>query len=158
MRHRKHTSKLNRTSEHRLALLRNLAVALLTHERIRTTQSKAQQLRPFVEQLVTMAKGGSLADRRRAIARLGDARLAHRLFEEIAPRVAERNGGYLRIVKDGPRQGDGALMAWIEFVDEAPVATDEDAPRPGFDRKKLMKKKLHERRKELAKQRKKAMA
>lgn len=148
MRHRKHTSKLNRTSEHRAALMRNLTVALVTHERIHTTQVKATQLRPIAESLITLAKDGTLAARRLVISRVGDRDAVHKLFSEIAPRVANRNGGYLRIVKDGPRMGDGAPMAYIEFVDPRPAA---EGPAPAKPR--TMKQRLHERRKEMAKAR-----
>lgn len=146
MRHRKHTSKLNRTSEHRLAMLRNLAIALVNYERIHTTKVKAAQLRPFLEQVITMAKDGSLHSRRLAISRIGDKDAVHKLFAEIAPRVATRPGGYLRIVKDGPRMGDGAPMAYIEFVDQRPEGEAPSAPK-----KKTLKQRLHERRKAMAK-------
>ena len=149
MRHRKHTSKLNRTSEHRAALLRNLAIALVEHERIHTTKVKAAQLRPFVERLVSLAKEGTLAARRLAISRVGDKDAVHKLFSDIGPRTAARNGGYLRIVKDGPRMGDGAPMAYIEFVDEASKGEAAGAP----SGRKTLKQRLHERRKELAKMR-----
>jgi large subunit ribosomal protein L17 len=142
MRHRKHKSKLNRTSEHRLAMMRNLAVSLVREERIRTTQVKAMQLRGFVEPLVTLARSGTLHDRRSAFARLGKKEAVHKLFEEIGPRVGERPGGYLRIVKDGPRAGDGALMAYVEFVDAAPAAAPET-----LTLEKTIKKKRHEQRK-----------
>ena len=151
MRHRKHCSKLNRTSEHRLALMRNLSAALIEHERIHTTQVKAVQLRPFVETLVTIARRGTLADKRLVLSRLPQRDAVTKLFDVIAPRVAERNGGYLRIVKDARRMGDGAPMAYIEFVDVAP----EGAEPP---KKKTMKQRLHERRKEVAKMRKEAGA
>jgi large subunit ribosomal protein L17 len=142
MRHRKHKSKLNRTSEHRLALMRNLAVSLVREERIRTTQVKAMQLRGFVEPLVTLAKNGTLHDRRSAFARLGKKEAVHKLFEEIGPRVGERPGGYVRVVKDGPRAGDGALMAYVEFVDAAPAKAPES-----LTLEQTIKKKRHEQRK-----------
>ncbi|MCL5269926.1 MAG: 50S ribosomal protein L17 [bacterium] len=148
MRHRKHTSKLNRTSEHRAAMLRNLAIALVTNERIRTTHAKATQLRPFLEGLVTLAKEDTVAARRLAMARVGDRNAVVKLFSDIAPRVAQRAGGYLRIVKDAPRVGDGALMSYVEFVDPAPQAV------PGEEKpaaRKTIKQRLHERRKEMAK-------
>lgn len=147
MRHRNHSSKLNRTSEHRAALLRNLAIALVRHERIRTTQPKAQQLRPFLESLITLAKNDTLSSRRLAISRLNDRPTVQKLFEQIGPRVASREGGYLRIVKDGPRMGDGALMAYIEFVDEAPEAGEETKP----TLQKSLKRRRHEMRKARAK-------
>jgi large subunit ribosomal protein L17 len=151
MRHRKHGSKLNRTSEHRLALMRNLAVALLTHERIRTTHQKASALRPFLESLITIAKEDSIPARRRVNSRLQDSDGTRKLFEKIGPRVSERRGGYLRVIKDGPRAGDGALMSYIEFVDERPPDAEGAEPPP---RRKSMKQRIHQRRKELAKSRK----
>ena len=126
--------------------MRNLAIALVRHERIHTTKVKAARLRPFVEGLVTLAKAGSLAARRLAISRVVDRDTVHKLFSEIAPRVSERHGGYLRLVKDGPRMGDGAPMAYIEFVDQV-TQTEGEAPA----KRKPMKQRLHERRKELAK-------
>jgi large subunit ribosomal protein L17 len=146
MRHCKHTSKLNRTSEHRLALMRNLAVALVENERIQTTVAKAKQLRPFVEPLITRAKTGDLASRRLIAGRLQSVSAAGKLIGVLAPRVAQRPGGYLRIVKAGPRMGDGAPMAYIEFVDEAPKTEGAEPAKP-----KTLKKRLHERRKEMAK-------
>lgn len=143
MRHRKIRSKLNRTSEHRLALMRSLASALIREERIRTTHPKAMQLRRFVEPLVTLAKDGSLHARRSAFSKVGKKEIVHKLFEEIGPRVGDRQGGYLRVIKDGPRAGDGAMMAYIEFVDEAPA---QDAPRLTLEEQ--VKKKRHERRKQ----------
>lgn len=142
MRHRKHQSKLNRTSEHRLAMMKNLAVSLVREERIRTTQVKAMQLRGFVEPLVTLARSGKLHDRRTAFARLGKKEAVHKLFTEIGPRVGDRPGGYLRVVKDGPRAGDGALMAYVEFVDQAPAKAAET---PTLQ--ESIKKKRHEQRK-----------
>ena len=148
MRHRKHTSKLNRTSEHRAALLRNLSIALVQYERIHTTKVKADQLRPFLEEVITLAKDGTLHARRLAISRLGHKDSIHKLFSDIAVRVANRNGGYLRIVKDGPRMGDGAPMAYVEFVDARP-----ESDTPAGTARKTMKQRLHERRKEMAKAR-----
>lgn len=148
MRHRKHTSKLNRTSEHRLAMLRNMAQALVQYERIHTTKVKADQLRPFLEHIITLAKDGSLHSRRLAVSRIGDEDAVQKLFTSIAPRVATRAGGYLRIVKDGPRMGDGAPMAYIEFVDPRP-----ESETPEVSKKKSLKQRLHERRKEMAKAR-----
>ncbi len=152
MRHRKHRSKLNRTSEHRLALMRNLTAALIENERIHTTQVKAVQLRPFVETLVTIARRGTLADKRLALSRLPRREAVTKLFDVIAPRVAQREGGYTRIVKDARRMGDGAPMAYIEFVDQ-PEAGPEEPKKP-----RTLKQRLHERRKEMAKMRKEAGA
>ncbi len=117
MRHRIAHRKLGRTTEHRMALLRNLAASLISHERIRTTEVKAKELRPFVEKLVTLGKRDSLHARRRALAILPQKATVKKLFGEISPRFSARPGGYTRILKLGPRQGDGALMAFIEFVD-----------------------------------------
>ena len=116
--------KLNRTSSHRKALLANLAKALLTHERIKTTLPKAKELRPFLEKIVTLAKNPNLANKRAAFAVLRDESLVNKLFNEIGPRIKNRNGGYLRIMRFGFRTGDKAPMALIEFVDKAPVAND----------------------------------
>lgn len=150
MRHRNTRSRLGRTTEHRSALMRNLAIALVDKERIQTTQAKAVQLRSFVEPLVTLAKAGDQHSRRLAFSRLQKKDTVHKLFEEIAPRVADRPGGYFRVVKAGPRHGDGALMAYIEFVDAVVAAA------PETDARKTMKQKLHERRKEMAKVRRRA--
>ena len=117
MRHGKSGRKLNRTSSHRKAMFANMSQALIEHEQITTTLPKAKELRPIVEKLVTLAKRGDLHARRQAIAQVKDAKLVGRLFETIAPRYAERNGGYLRIMKAGFRYGDSAPMAVIEFVD-----------------------------------------
>lgn len=124
MRHRNHSHKLNRPTGHRKALLRNLSAALIEHERIRTTEAKAKALRPYVEKLVTLGKKGDLHHRRLAFADLQKKRAVHKLFEELAPRFKERPGGYLRIVRDGQREGDGAWMAYVEFVDYEPAAKE----------------------------------
>lgn len=145
MRHRRHSSKLNRTVEHRAALMRNLAIALIEHGMIKTTEPKAKQLRQFVERVITIAKDGiaanddagiGLAKRRLAFTYLHDKEAVKKLFAEVAPASAQRPGGYTRVVKAGPRAGDGAPMAYIEFVDrkvdapEAPAAeATEKKPR-----------------------------
>lgn len=149
MRHRKHSSKLNRTSEHRRALLRNLSISLIEHERIRTTQVKAAQIRPFLEPLITLTKNDTLNTRRLAVSRLNDRSAVIKLFEAIGPRIKDRDGGYLRIVKDGKRYGDGAPMAYIEFVDAAPVSEDDGASTATMEQK--LKRKRHEMRKARAK-------
>jgi len=113
--------KLNRNSAHRKALMRNLSLAFLKHEMIKTTLPKAKELRPFVEKVITLAKTDSLANRRLAISILGDQEIADRLFKEIGPRVSARNGGYTRIMKFGFRTGDKAPMAIIELVDRVIV-------------------------------------
>ncbi len=117
MRHRNGNRKLNRTSSHRQALLRNLANALLKHEVIKTTLPKAKELRRVAEPLITLGKKPSLANRRLAFARTRDRDIVGKLFDELGPRYANRNGGYLRILKFGFRQGDNAPMALVELVD-----------------------------------------
>jgi large subunit ribosomal protein L17 len=125
MRHGNGLRKLNRTSSHRLAMFRNMAVALLTHEAIKTTLPKAKELRRIVEPLITMGKTPTLANKRLAFARLRDREIVLKLFAEIGPRYAARNGGYTRVLKMGHRQGDNAPMAFMELVDR-PMA-DETA-------------------------------
>ena len=122
MRHRQSGRKLNRTSQHRQMLLRNMAQALIKHEQIVTTLPKAKELRPVVERLITLGKRGGLHARRQAHARLRDDAMTKKLFEVLGPRYAERNGGYTRVLKAGFRYGDSAPMAVIELVDR-----DEDA-------------------------------
>jgi large subunit ribosomal protein L17 len=117
MRHGNGLRKLNRTSSHRLAMFRNMAVALLTHEAIKTTLPKAKELRRIVEPLITMGKTPTLANKRLAFARLRDREIVLKLFAEIGPRYADRNGGYTRVLKMGHRQGDNAPMAFMELVD-----------------------------------------
>ena len=125
MRHRNGLRKLNRTSSHRLAMFRNMAVSLLTHEGIKTTLPKAKELRRVVEPLITLAKEPTLANRRLAFARLRDRATVAKLFDEVGPRYKERNGGYTRVLKMGFRQGDNAPMAFIELVDRPEVEDDE---------------------------------
>jgi large subunit ribosomal protein L17 len=141
MRHRKHRSKLNRTTEHRTALLRNLAAALIEHERIHTTAPKAKQLRPFVERLVSLGRTGTLPARRLAFSRLGRKQAVHKLFTVLGPRFAERPGGYTRIVKADRRQGDGAQMAFIEFVERTPPKPREKKPK---DIRQRMRERMRE--------------
>ena len=117
MRHGKSGRRLGRTVSHRKALFTNMAASLIEHEQIVTTLPKAKDLRPIVEKLVTLGKRGDLHARRQVIAQIGNEPVVKRLFETIAPRYASRNGGYLRIMKAGFRQGDNAPMAVIEFVD-----------------------------------------
>jgi len=121
MKHKIKGRKLNRNSAHRKALMRNLSIALLSNERIRTTLPKAKELRPFVEKLLTIAKKDNLANRRLAISILGNKLAAERLFKEIAPRISSRNGGYTRIMKHGFRVGDKAPMAIMELVDRIEI-------------------------------------
>jgi large subunit ribosomal protein L17 len=128
MRHRISGRKLNRTSAHRKAMFSNLAAALVKHEQIRTTLPKAKELRPVVDRLITLGKRGNLHARRQAIAALGgDAGLAAKLFDTLAPRYAERYGGYTRVIKAGMRYGDAAPMALIEFVDRDSEAKGQDS-------------------------------
>jgi large subunit ribosomal protein L17 len=119
MRHRLSHRKLNRTSSHRQALLRNLSIALLTHEAIKTTLPKAKELRKVVEPLITLGKKPSLANRRLAFDRLRDRDIVVKLFDELGPRFMQRPGGYLRILKFGFRHGDNAPMAYVELVDRS---------------------------------------
>ena len=127
MRHRLGLRKLNRTSSHRLAMFRNMTVSLLRHELIKTTLPKAKELRRVAEPILTLGKTPSLANRRLAFARLRDREMVTKLFDELGPRYAERNGGYLRILKFGFRQGDNAPMALIELMDRPADATAVDA-------------------------------
>jgi large subunit ribosomal protein L17 len=125
MRHRHGLRKLNRTSEHRLAMLRNMCVSLLTHEAIKTTLPKAKELRRVVEPLITLGKAPSLANKRLAFSRLRDRDAVVKLFAELGPRYDKRPGGYTRILKMGFRAGDAAPMAFVELVDRPePVAAD----------------------------------
>jgi large subunit ribosomal protein L17 len=117
MRHAKSGKKLGRDASHRRALYANLAGALITHGRIETTEAKAKAVRPYAEKLITLGKRGDLHARRQAMAELRSNDVVHRLFSEVAPRFAEREGGYTRIVKLGPRFGDAADMAYLELVD-----------------------------------------
>jgi len=127
MRHGHGLRKLNRTSSHRLAMLRNMSNSLLRHERIKTTLPKAKELRRVVEPLITLAKEATVANRRLAFNRLRDRELVVKLFDELGPRYKARNGGYTRILKFGFRVGDNAPMALMELVDrpETPVAEGE---------------------------------
>ena len=131
--------------------MRNLACSLIECEKVRTTEAKAKALRPFVERMVTLAKDGSLAARRRAFSRLGKKEAVHRLFTDLGPRFEERPGGYTRIVKDGPRAGDGAMMSVIEFVDrEIIIETPEE-----IEAKKTRAQRLREMRRQTQKRQKK---
>ena len=117
MRHQKQRNKLSRDSAHRRALLRNLCREVIEHERIETSQAKAKAVKPKVEKLITLAKRGDVHARRQALSELGqDKFLVHKLFEEIGPRYAEREGGYTRIVKLGPRRSDSTEMVFLELV------------------------------------------
>jgi large subunit ribosomal protein L17 len=125
MRHHRSGKKLGRDSAHRRALYSNLAGALIEHGRIKTTEAKAKAVKPFAEQMITLGKRGDLHARRLALAELRSQDVVHQLFAEVAPRFAERPGGYTRIVKLGPRNGDAADMVYLELVDYQP---DGSAP------------------------------
>jgi large subunit ribosomal protein L17 len=127
MRHRVGGRKLQRTSSHRAALFRNQAAALIKHEQILTTLAKAKELRPYVEKLVTLAKRGGLSNRRLAQSRLMDDAQLVKLFDILAARYADRNGGYTRIIKAGIRASDAAPIAYIEFVDRDVSAKGQDS-------------------------------
>ena len=127
MRHRVAGRKLQRTSAHRAAMFRNMAAALIKHEQFTTTTAKAKELRPYVEKLVTLAKKGGLSNRRLAHARLMDDAQLVKLFDVIAARYADRNGGYTRVVKAGIRVSDAAPIAVIEFVDRDTSAKGQDS-------------------------------
>jgi len=129
MRHRKSGRKLGRNSSHRKAMFRNMAASLLRHEMIKTTLPKAKELRRVVEPLITLAKEDDVAKRRLAFDRLRDKEAVGKLFKDLGPRFKDRPGGYLRILKTGPRPGDAAPMAIVQLVDgpagEAKAATEE---------------------------------
>ena len=127
MRHGNAHRKLGRTSAHRTAMFANMAASLIKHEQITTTLPKAKELRPFVEKLVTLAKRGDLHARRIAISRVRDVDQVGKLFSAIGPRYADRNGGYIRIMKAGFRHGDNAPVAVIEFVDRDPSEKGKDS-------------------------------
>jgi len=127
MRHQKKTVKLGRTAEHRKALLANQVCSLIEHQRIKTTLAKAKAVRPLAEKMVTLGKKGSLHARRTALSVLRQKDAVKKLFDEIAPRSATRNGGYTRIIKLGQRRSDAAAVAFLEWVDAAEVV-EESAP------------------------------
>ena len=126
MRHRKSGRKLGRNSSHRKAMFRNMSTSLLLHETIKTTVPKAKELRRVVEPLITLSKKDSVANRRLAFSRLRDKEIVGKLFSEIGPRFIERPGGYVRILKLGPRAGDAAPMAMVQLVDQAPGNHESD--------------------------------
>jgi large subunit ribosomal protein L17 len=129
MRHRKSGRKLNRNSSHRKALMKNLAIAFIDRELIKTTVPKAKELRGFVEPLITLAKVDSVANRRRAFSKLRMESIVNKLFTEIAVKSKDRPGGYLRIIKAGFRPGDKADMAYVEWVDRS-IDDDGASPEP----------------------------
>src|SRR5271165_1801481 len=130
MRHGKVHRKLNRTHEHRRAMFANMCAALIKHEQIVTTLPKAKELRPIVEKLITLGKHGDLHARRRAIAEIRDVPMVKKLFDVLAPRYKERNGGYTRVLKAGFRYGDNAPVGVIEFVDRDVSAKGQDSGPP----------------------------
>jgi large subunit ribosomal protein L17 len=137
--------RLGSNPSHQGLMLANLASSLFEHERIKTTEAKAKMLRPYAERLITKAKDGSVHKRRQVLAKIEDRNVAHKLFSDIGPRFATRNGGYTRILKLGPRNGDGAPMALIELVDEAlPVA--EATPEETGRRRRLGRRQPRRRR------------
>jgi large subunit ribosomal protein L17 len=142
MRHGSGLRKLNRTSAHRLAMLRNMTVSLLRHEEIQTTLPKAKELRRVVEPIITMGKKPSLANRRLAFNRLRDRGMVEKLFEQLGPRYAKRNGGYLRILKTGFRKGDNAPLALVTLLDqpEGEAATPAPAPKKKAEKKEAATK------------------
>jgi large subunit ribosomal protein L17 len=120
MRHQRSGKKLGRDSAHRKALYANLTASLIEHGRIRTTETKAKAVRPIAEKMITLGRNGSIHARRQALAYLRSQEIVHMLFSEIAPRFKDRPGGYTRVIKLGPRQGDAAPMAYLELVDFVP--------------------------------------
>lgn len=127
MRHGYGGRKLQRTSAHRIALFRNMSAALIKHEQITTTVAKAKELRPYIEKLITLGKKGGLSNRRLAHGRLLDDAQLVKLFDVLAPRYADRNGGYTRVIKAGVRASDASPMAVIEFVDRDTSAKGQDS-------------------------------
>ena len=127
MRHRKSGRKLGRTSSHRKAMFRNMAASLIRHETIKTTLPKAKELRRVAEPLITLAKEDGVAKRRQAFDRLRDKEAVGKLFQDLGPRFKDRPGGYIRILKMGPRPGDAAPMALVQFVDGPADETESPA-------------------------------
>ena len=123
MRHARAGKKLGRDSSHRKALYANLACSLIEHGRIRTTEAKAKAVKPFAEQMITLGRRGDLHARRQALSKLRSQEIVHKLFADVGPRMADRPGGYSRIVKLGHRPGDAAEMVYLELVDHDPTAT-----------------------------------
>ena len=147
MRHGNGVRKLNRTTSHRLAMLRNMTVSLLRHEEITTTLPKAKELRRVAEPMITLGKKPSLANRRLAFDRLRDRDIVSKLFDDLGPRYAKRNGGYLRILKTGFRKGDNAPLALVSLLDRAEDGADSGTP----ESKKKPEKKAKKDTKEQAK-------
>jgi large subunit ribosomal protein L17 len=133
MRHQNNTRKLGRTSQHRDLMLANIVASLILHKRVKTTLAKAKAARPLAEKLVTLGKGGTLHDRRLAVAKIGQRDAVALLFKSIAPGFKDRKGGYTRIIKLGPRQSDSAAVAfleWVDYVVESEVAPVEKTEKP----------------------------
>jgi len=128
---------LGSNPSHQRLMLRNLARSLFEHERVKTTEAKARLLRPYAEHLITKAKKGSVHHRRQVLSAIEDRELVHKLFAEIGPRFTERNGGYTRMLKIGPRQGDGAPMAFVELVEGAVVRSSATAETEAAGRRRL---------------------
>src|SRR6478672_10767566 len=148
MRHQKKTIKLGRTAEHRKALLANQVCSLIEHQRIKTTLAKAKAVRPLAERMVTLGKNGSIHARRTALATLRQKNAVKKLFDDIAPRSTERNGGYTRIVRLGQRKSDSASMAFIEWVDAAVVVEGKPAEEKKAKRKEPEEKPKKETKRE----------
>src|SRR3979490_2355158 len=144
MRHGHGLRKLNRTTSHRLAMLRNMTVSLLRHEEITTTLPKAKELRRVVEPMITLGKKPSLANRRLAFDRLRDRGIVEKLFDNLGPRYAKRNGGYLRILKTGFRKGDNAPLALVSLMDR-PATTGNEQPAEEKKPAKKTEKKVAEK-------------
>ena len=139
MRHGSGLRKLNRTSSHRLAMLRNMTVSLLRHEEITTTLPKAKELRRMVEPIITLGKKPSLANRRLAFSRLRDRGMVEKLFDNLGPRYAKRNGGYLRILKTGFRKGDNARLALVSLMDRSEQAAGQPEEKKKTEKKETAK-------------------
>ena len=137
MRHHRSGKKLGRDSAHRKALYANLTASLIEHGRIRTTETKAKAVKPIAEKMITLGRDGSIHARRQALAYLRTQEVVHKLFSEVAPRFRDRPGGYTRVVKLGPRQGDAAPMAYLELVDFVPTAAPEHAPAAEREREQV---------------------
>ncbi len=144
MRHRVKGRKLKRTSEHRLATLRNLATSLLKHKKIKTTLAKAKELRTFVEPIITKAKVDSVANRRYVAADIKDKEVVKELFTSIVNKIGERPGGYTRIIKLGQRKGDGAELAYIELVDYSDVVKEKSTKKKTENKTKAEEQKAEE--------------
>lgn len=158
MRHKRSGRKLSRSTPHRRALLRNMATSLIKHEKFETTIEKAKEIRPVVEKLITKAKSGSLAARRAALGYLQEKAVVHKLFAEVAPRFAGRNGGYCRITRTGIRNGDTAQLAIIEFVDGGSASVSSTASDETTTETKTTKAKAAPKKKTATPKAKKAVA